>query len=455
MIIDKFFLPSNILKSFIMKKLLQFLALLLLTSFSIQTKAQNTCETPYLFESGTVYNYSFPTGTTAQSGINYDCLGTQPNPMWFYFKICEEGDMQISINSTSTTSDTDFIIWGPLTDQFDCNLVTSLVKDCNYDPAPLTSINLDSLQLGYYKLLITNYSNFSDYITLQQIGGSSLTCGGCLPNAHQICKVTTDDILNKNVISWVKKSSFDGEFNIQKETTTAGVYNTIGTVLSSDSSFFIDSLSNPIQQAYKYRLETLDTCGNIRYSNYHQTIHLQNYTNPGTSNMELSWTPYIGINYPTYYIYRGSSPLNLMLYDSISSSFTTYTDVNPNPSELYYSVVVYLSTSCTYTGTSKLSIDTIKSNISIETMVSIEENKNEKFTLYPNPTKDFLTVSFGTETISARFELMDIYGRIISTKNIENTTKFEISVVDLPQGYYVVNINSDKGISRKTFVKSN
>ncbi|MBV6484057.1 MAG: hypothetical protein KFKLKKLM_00540 [Flavobacteriales bacterium] len=144
-----------------------------------------------------------------------------------------------------------------------------------------------------------------------------------------------------------------------------------------------------------------------------------------------------------------------MLYDSISSSFTTYTDVNPNPSELYYSVVVYLTTSCTYTGTSKLSIDTIKSNISIETMVSIEENKNEKFTLYPNPTKEVLNISFGSETISARFELMDIYGRIISTTNIENTTKFEISVADLPQGYYVVNINSDKGISRKTFVKSN
>lgn len=438
-----------------MKKLLQFLALLLLTSFSIQTKAQNTCATPYSFVSGNSYTYNLTTGTTAEAGINYNCLSTQQNPIWFYLNVCTPGDMQIALNLLNTSSDIDYIVWGPLTSQYDCSLDTISVINCSYSPNIETSINIDSLQIGYYKFMITNYSNLANTLSIYQSGGTAMTCEGCLPNAHQICKVTTDDLLNKNVISWVKESSFEGEFNIQKETTTAGVYNTIGTVLSSDSSYFIDSISNPIQQAYKYRLETLDTCGNVMYSNYHQTIHLQNYTNPGTSNMELSWTPYIGISYPTYYIYRGSSPLNLMLYDSISSSFTTYTDVNPNPSELYYSVVVYLTTSCTYTGTSKLSIDTIKSNISIETMVSIEENKNEKFTLYPNPTKEVLNISFGSETISARFELMDIYGRIISTTNIENTTKFEISVADLPQGYYVVNINSDKGISRKTFVKSN
>lgn len=440
-----------------MKKLLQFFALFLLIFLSFQTKAQNTCETPYLFETGNVYGYTLTVGASAQSGINYDCLATQANPIWFYFSVCVEGDVQISINSSNTSSDLDYIIWGPLFDQYDCSLDTSLIVDCNYSPNPLTSINIDSLQFGYYKFMITNFSNDSSLITIQQSGGSAVTCGsvGCIPIAHQICKVTTDETLNKNVISWVKESSFEGEFRVQKETTTAGVYNTIGTVLSSDSSFFIDSVSNPIQQAYRYRLETLDTCGALRYSNFHQTIHLQNSTNPGTSNMELTWTPYIGISYPTYYIYRGSTPLNVILYDSISSSFTTYTDVNPNPSELYYSVVVYLSTSCTYTGSSKLSVDTIKSNISIETSVSIQENKVVDFSLYPNPTNEVLNISFGTENITAKLDLMDIYGRIISTNNLVNTNKHGVSVTDLPQGYYIVSIHSDKGISRKTFVKSN
>lgn len=189
-----------------MKKLLQFFAFVLLITFAIQIEAQNTCATPYVFETGNIYNYNFPTGTNAQSGINYNCLFTQPNPMWFYFSVCEEGNMQISINTSNTTSDTDYIIWGPLTDQYDCSLDTLLIIDCNYSTAPITTINIDSLHFGYYKFMITNYSNLVDSMTMQQTGGSALACAnyGCLPVAHQICKVTTDAALNKNVVSWLK-----------------------------------------------------------------------------------------------------------------------------------------------------------------------------------------------------------------------------------------------------------
>jgi len=440
-------------KSLIMKKIYA-ISILFTLIFNLKGISQNTCATPYLFETGSTYSYAFTTNTTAQSGINYNCLGTQPNPIWFYFTVCTEGDIQFSINTSNTSSDLDYVMWGGLIDEYDCVLDTTLVVGCNYSPSPLTSIYIDSLQVGYYKFMITNYSNFVDTMTIQQSGGSAITCGGCLAITHQLCKVTTDVTLNKNVVNWVKEPSFVGEFRVQKETTTAGIYNTIGTVLSSDSTFFIDTLSNPIQQAYRYRLETLDTCGNLRYSNFHQTIHLQNATNPGTSNMELSWTPYIGISYSTYYIYRGSSPLNLTLYDSISSSFTTYTDVNPNPSELYYSVVVYLTTSCLYTGPLKLSIDTIKSNVSFETSVSIYENKVVDFNLYPNPTKDILNITFGAENITAKLDLMDIYGRIILTKNLINSNKYDIDVRDLPQGYYIISLNTAKGISRQTFIKT-
>lgn len=441
-----------------MKKLLQFLALLLLTSFSIQTKAQNTCATPYLFESGNTYTYNLDTGVVNQdTSVYYDCLSTQPNPLWLFFNTCGSGSIDITMNA-STGTDVDFIVWGPLSSFDDCNLNNTNVVDCSFSTSTSETINISNLSPGIYKIMITNYANQFDSVQLSQTGGTGTTCDtsvSCNFPTHQICKVTTDHAVNKNVINWEKEVMFNGEYKVQKETTTAGIFSTIGVINSTLPSIFTDTVSNPIQQSYKYRIQSIDTCGDIKTSNFHKTIHLLSSINPTTNYPQLSWTNYIGFNYYTYYIYRGTSSANLSLYDSISSSFNTYVDVNPLSGNLYYAIGVNLPSQCTSSGALKLINEVSYSNVTPVNVVSVDEFSLIGFTLYPNPTKEVLNISFGTETISARFELMDIYGRIISTKNIENTTKFEISVADLPQGYYVVNINSDKGISRKTFVKSN
>lgn len=441
-----------------MKKLLQFLALFLLILLSTQTNAQNTCATPYLFETGSTYTYNLDTNVVNQdSSIYYDCLSAQSNPLWLFLNKCGSSTIDISM-SVSTGSDVDFIVWGPLTSFDDCNLNATNVVDCSFSTSSSETINISNLSPGIYKIMITNHSNQIDSVTLNQVGGTGTTCDTsvyCNFPTHQICKITTDHSINRNIISWVSDSLFNGDFHIQRETTTAGIFSTIGVINSLLPLSFIDTISNPIQQSYKYRLQSIDTCGDVKTSNFHKTIHLLSSINPTTNYPQLSWTNYIGFDYYTYYIYRGTSATNLVLYDSISSSFNTYADVNPLTGNLYYAIGVNLPSQCTSGGALKVATEVSYSNVTPVNVVSVNEYAGIGFNLYPNPTKDFLTVSFGTETISAQFDLMDIYGRIISTNNFVNINKHEVSVADLPQGYYIVSIHSDKGFSRKTFIKTN
>ncbi|MBL7890421.1 MAG: hypothetical protein JNL24_12770 [Bacteroidia bacterium] len=86
-------------------------------------------------------NMSFPASVdqTAETGPNYDCLGSQPNPSWFYFQIDTPGDLvinMIQVDSTDTGVDIDFICWGPFssptTPCTDSISLQSSAVDCSY-----------------------------------------------------------------------------------------------------------------------------------------------------------------------------------------------------------------------------------------------------------------------------------------------------------------------------------
>jgi hypothetical protein len=84
-----------------MKHIYHFLAIIgttLLFIFSNPTYGQGvTCAGADPF--CTVDGYTFPntTGVTAEGGNNYGCLGTQPNPAWYYMEIATVGPITIGI----------------------------------------------------------------------------------------------------------------------------------------------------------------------------------------------------------------------------------------------------------------------------------------------------------------------------------------------------------------------
>lgn len=70
---------------------------------------------PFCTQTGSTFPAS--TNTTAQAGANYGCLGSQPNPAWYYLQIATSGNIMINLTNQSTggsSYDIDFAIWGPL-----------------------------------------------------------------------------------------------------------------------------------------------------------------------------------------------------------------------------------------------------------------------------------------------------------------------------------------------------
>ncbi|AGC77769.1 putative repeat protein (TIGR01451 family)/predicted secreted protein (Por secretion system target) [Nonlabens dokdonensis] len=82
--------------------------------------------------------------------------------------------------------------------------------------------------------------------------------------------------------------------------------------------------------------------------------------------------------------------------------------------------------------------------VTIMTTASIGETTDRSISVYPNPAKDFITVSSVNNLKSAT--LIDVNGRTLSQTNFTgNTTEQRISLENLTSGVYFVTIQSDLG----------
>lgn len=161
-----------------MKKivLLVFFVFSLLSKNIIAQGADCATATPFCTESGGT-SYPALQNTVAPVGPNYGCLGSQPNPAWFYLQISTSGNIIIDMTNSAVV-DIDFILWGPFTSPSSgCAFgLSSTDVDCSYSSDPTETCNIPNAVVGQiYILLITNYSNQATTINVVQSGGTGAT----------------------------------------------------------------------------------------------------------------------------------------------------------------------------------------------------------------------------------------------------------------------------------------
>ena len=180
--------------------------LFLLSFFSafqlLATSCNNvTCTDYNPFCANTTYNFPNVTGTTAPDCPDYACLGTQPNPVWYYMKVSQSGTFLMNIaqttgpNGTGTGIDVDYAMWGPYPDlQAGCDGVNNgdAPAQSSYDPQDIEVVGIGlpggdnticnhgngattppaAVAGQYYVFCITNYAGVAGYITFNQSGGN-------------------------------------------------------------------------------------------------------------------------------------------------------------------------------------------------------------------------------------------------------------------------------------------
>lgn len=161
-----------------MKKLILLSVITLIYSANLYSQGDYCIESDPFCTSNL---YQFPAGVNsppAESGPNYGCLSTQPNPAWYHMKIAEPGAINIHMFSTPLR-DIDFICWGPFSDPVTpctAQLTASKIVSCSYSPDPTENCYISNGQVGeYYLLLITNYSNQPCNITFEKTSGAGET----------------------------------------------------------------------------------------------------------------------------------------------------------------------------------------------------------------------------------------------------------------------------------------
>ncbi|NMC98611.1 MAG: hypothetical protein GYA62_02660, partial [Bacteroidales bacterium] len=98
-----------------MIKKIFFIGSLFLLTFNMFGQFATTCNTANPFCTDSTYAFPMNTNTQAESGPNYGCLYTRPNPIWYFLQIDQSGPISIYMNSP-TGNDIDFVCWGPFND---------------------------------------------------------------------------------------------------------------------------------------------------------------------------------------------------------------------------------------------------------------------------------------------------------------------------------------------------
>jgi len=152
-------------------------------------------------------SYTFPNTSgnvftsPASPPVNYACVSTQPNPIWYWMQIGTAGTIQLTVTQTSTSPDIDFALYGPFTDlPAGCAaiLAGALPIQSSYSSAATETIGIGlpggtagpcngapglstppAAQVGeVYIVLLTNFGNQPGTISFSQTAGTgSADCG--------------------------------------------------------------------------------------------------------------------------------------------------------------------------------------------------------------------------------------------------------------------------------------
>jgi len=272
--------------------------------------------------------------------------------------------------------------------------------------------------------------------------------------APTICLVTVDSSSNHNVIIYEKPAGLTSvdSFYVYRE-VGANVYQIVGALSDTSFSVFDDYAANPNSTSFKYKIASLNVCGQTSsQSPYHSTIHLQ-YLGAGN----FQWTNYLIENVAnpvlSYSFYRdNNSSGSFQLIQVIPGNNNTFTDVNyasyPNAS---YRVEVnwFTPVNCNPTSRIASSFSTSRSNILSFATTGTSELLTEYISVYPNPSNGNFSVEFveGFSVLDgSRMQIVNSIGQIISTYYLNAEGNFTRKFFIEKHGLYFVQLTNQDGV---------
>lgn len=269
----------------------------------------------------------------------------------------------------------------------------------------------------------------------------------------------------KNLLVWERTRDVGTvSYNIYKEIPFEDTvkFDLIGNIPAGQLSVFEDYLSNPKKKSAKYKIASVDTCGNESGpSFYHKTMHLQLSFGMDSTEVNLAWENYEGFWFPYYIIYRGTDPENLYPVDSVlwDDNNLTWTDY-PVLEHTYYRVGVQLPFLCEPAGDQGKKADSGPYSHSMSQIednrfqTSIKDQGIKEIQSYPNPFSQWTQINFeNPKRVPYQLKVTDMSGKMVRTISDITDNKVILLRENLPQGFYMFELNGDQVYRGKLVVK--
>jgi len=269
----------------------------------------------------------------------------------------------------------------------------------------------------------------------------------------EVCYVSSDQVQVTNNRIFITNDPANSGVNVEYyevlREAPSGNYETIGFIIPPEVSF-LDTESNNASQAYRYKIKTTDICGaNYPESSFHKTILLQSGI-ASDNSINLSWTPYLGLDFSTYNIYKNTNGTGYELLTSLSFNNTTYNDTSANVVDNFYEY--YVSIEVASCSSDPLLPFNLRSNLELVNPNLSINNVNllgQEIQIYPNPASDYLNISIPKGVEITAVSIYNAVGqRIFVTVEFEN-----INILNLSAGLYYISINTNKGVVNKTMIR--
>ncbi len=171
----------------------------------------------------------------------------------------------------------------------------------------------------------------------------------------EVCFITADfnDYTRNRIYVKVGSNPYNiDKYLIYREGVQANVYEKIGEIDPSlAQEAFVDTDVDNRNSSYRYKVRVQDKCGNLSpLSEFQETIHLS--SNAGIDGrINLQWTPYRGLEFSTYEIYRSINNEDFDLLTQTSSNSLAYSDVSVDQTNQYrYFVAILAEVTCAPSG---------------------------------------------------------------------------------------------------------
>jgi photosystem II stability/assembly factor-like uncharacterized protein len=309
-----------------------------------------------------------------------------------------------------------------------------------------TDEDLLNVPFGEYTLEVTNDVGCKSFATYSLYPETTSLVG--------LCMVTVDEPTQHNILIWEKPSSGDiAFFNIYKESCLEGVYHLVHTQPYSDESLFEDSIANADVRGWRYKISTVNSCGDeSELSDAHRTVQIM-VLNNGVS-YDIKWSEYEGLYIYTHDLYRSTTSLGEQLVGNFQTGQGNFTsDTPPATDDLKYYVVVDPFITCS---SSRANINTSRSNtkgsIAAPTPDAINEVFEDLISIHPNPTNGLIKLVVPNDFLGQSVTISNVVGQTMSIITI-NSTSFDVDLTLWADGIYFIQVQTGGGLITKKIVK--